>query len=124
MTAKTLNLKGFADKIKEKRGDAGIRVTAEEIGVSPSTLSRIERGYLPDLEIFKLICDWLGVNPGDILGSRVETKRVSLPAVHFRKEPTTKEDTAKHLAQMIIHAQAALEIQRVQRGDETEQKGF
>lgn len=124
MTTKTLNLQGFAERIKNKRGDEGIRVTAEKIGVSPSTLSRIERGYLPDLEIFKLICDWLEVNPGDILGSKVDAKQVNLPAVHFRKENTTQLETASHLAQMILHAQRALEIQRAQRGEELEQRGF
>ena len=123
MTTKTLNLQGFADKIKKKRGDEGIRITADKIGISASTLSRIERGYLPDLEIFKLICDWLEVNPGDILGSKIDSKQVSLPAVHFRKENTTEPDTAKHLADMIMHAQRALEIQRAQTGEEYEQRG-
>lgn len=124
MTSKTLNLKGFAEKIKEKRGSEGIRVTAEKVGVSPSTLSRIERGYLPDLEIFKLLCDWLEVNPGDVLGTKIGTQKVDVPAVHFRKETTNTEETVNHLAKMILHAQTALNIQYAQQGIQYKQKDF
>lgn len=109
---KTLNLQDFAESIIRKRGDMGIRETAKIVGISPSTLSRIERGYLPDLETFKAVCDWLEVNPGDILGTSIATKSESkIPSVHFKKEKTTTEETAKHLANMIIYAQQALELQ-------------
>ena len=108
---KKLNLQDFANKIVKKRGEAGIRTTAAEIGISSSTLSRIERGYLPDLETFTAVCEWLEVNPGDILGSNIESDKPKLAAVHFRKEKTNTEETAKALANMIIYAQKALELQ-------------
>jgi len=40
----------------DRRGDRGIRAVAEEIGISPATLSRVERGKLPDLDTFGKMC--------------------------------------------------------------------
>ena len=45
LTLETLGL-----KVLEKREDRGVREVAKEIGISPATLSRVERGNLPDLE--------------------------------------------------------------------------
>ena len=50
-----LTLKSLGRKITDKRGANGIRAAAAEIGISPATLSRVERGNLPDLETFKKI---------------------------------------------------------------------
>lgn len=41
----------------------GMRVCADEIGISPATLSRIERGKLPDILTFAKLCKWLCANP-------------------------------------------------------------
>src|SRR5579885_3355421 len=38
-----------------------LRDLAAEIGVSLNTLSRVERGFMPDLKNFQRIVDWLGV---------------------------------------------------------------
>jgi DNA-binding Xre family transcriptional regulator len=81
----------------------GIRQTAGEIGISAATLSRIERGNLPDLETFKLICKWVEVDPGEILG--YQPTNTSIVRVHFKKESAINENTAKALASLILHAQ-------------------
>lgn len=100
--------------ILEKRGSMGVRAAAREIGVSAATLSRVENGYLPDLQNFQSICKWLGIEPNRILGfassreSRDEEIRAS---VHFRKERTTSPETAAALAKMILHVQRALAAQ-------------
>lgn len=52
--------------VKQRRGwiGYGIRKAAKEIGVSPTTLSRIERGHRPDIEnLLKLIL-WLEKSRG------------------------------------------------------------
>lgn len=54
-----LSLETLGRRLVRKRGDQGVRAVAQEIGVSPATLSRVERGYLPDRETFKRICEWL-----------------------------------------------------------------
>jgi len=97
--------------VNEKRGKIGVRATAQEIGISPATLSRIEHGNLPDIDTFTKVCRWLGIDPGAILGFKVASSRQqhSLPsvAVHFRKKSAVKMETAKALAEMILAAQRA-----------------
>jgi transcriptional regulator with XRE-family HTH domain len=104
-----LTLQTLGRKILEQRAGRGIREVAKEIEVSPATLSRVERGYLPDLETFTKICKWLKVDPGEVLG--IETSRGgSAPkvAVHFRKDREVSSATAHALAQLILAAQRAL----------------
>ena len=38
----------------------GVRAAAREIGISPTTLSKIENGHLPDSETLKKVLKWLG----------------------------------------------------------------
>lgn len=45
-----------------------MRDTAQEIGISPSSLSRIERGAGLDLEAFRKLCVWLGISADELLG--------------------------------------------------------
>ncbi len=90
----------------------GIRAAAKEIGISHPTLSRIERGHLPDLENYQRICRWLGedaesnVMPSAGLSSSTEASVVA--EVHFRKRATVSPKTAQALAQMILAAQEFL----------------
>lgn len=108
------SLDTFGQLIVEKRGSAGVRAAAREIGISAATLSRVENGYLPDLQNFRLICHWLGVDPNQILGfpSSKQTRDDEIRAsVHFRKEKTTSPETAAALARMILHVQRALAAQ-------------
>ncbi|WP_390891603.1 helix-turn-helix domain-containing protein [Edaphobacter flagellatus] len=90
----------------------GIRAAAKEIGISHPTLSRIERGHLPDLENYQRICRWLGENaesnvmPSSGLSSSTEASVVA--EVHFRKRATVSPKTAQALAQMILAAQEFL----------------
>ena len=57
----------FSDAVKEKmfsqmaeeKRRIGTREFAKQIGVSASTLSRIENGKIPDLETFFKLCFWM-----------------------------------------------------------------
>jgi transcriptional regulator with XRE-family HTH domain len=95
--------------LAEQRGSRGVREVAKEIGISHSTLSRVERGFLPDLDTFGKICKWLNVDPGEILGVKPATENQT-PEVfgHFKKDQTMSVSTAQALAQMILAAQQAL----------------
>lgn len=108
------SLGNLGRKIANKRGDQGLRATAKEIDISSSTLSRIENGHLPDLETFKKICDWLEVNPGDVLGNKATNNEINRARVHFKVDKTLKPETADALAKMIIYAKKALEIQEAE----------
>lgn len=108
------SLDTFGQLIAERRGSMGVRTAAKEIGVSAATLSRVENGHLPDLQNFRLICQWLDIDPNQILGfasspdARDDEIRAS---VHFRKENTTSPETAAALAKLILHVQRALAAQ-------------
>jgi transcriptional regulator with XRE-family HTH domain len=95
-------------RITRHRGTKGIRAAAAEIGVSPATLSRVEKGHVPDLDTFEKICMWLDVDPGEFLGSRRAERPTESVSVHFRKGKTVSEKTARSLANMILTAQQAL----------------
>lgn len=98
-------------KLSEKRGDRGVREVAKEIGTSPATLSRVERGHLPDLETFGKICRWLNVDPGEVLGTKPESARpIASAQTHFRKNQAVDPKTAAALGDLIIKAHLALEL--------------
>lgn len=112
-TASSLQL--FGRKVREARGSRGIRNVAEEIGVSPATLSRVERGFMPDLETFGKICRWLKVDPAEILGVKEVLPKRPAAAVHFRKDHALRPVTAQALAEMILAAQRAFMVAEEER---------
>lgn len=54
----------FGQWVKEHRSASGdgLRPAAKCIGVSHATLSRVERGYMPDIPTFSRICRYYGIN--------------------------------------------------------------
>jgi transcriptional regulator with XRE-family HTH domain len=97
-------LEELGRRVQRKRGEMGIRAAAKEIGISHATLSRIERGHLPDLENYRKICSWLGEDP-EIALQPPAASAAAIPEVHFRKKATVSQETAEALAQMILAAQ-------------------
>jgi len=91
----------------EKRGPVGVRAAAKEIGISPATLSRVERGYVPDLETFRKICGWLGLNAGEVLGLTPHQPSTPQVTVHFKKPQALSPKTAQALGKMVMAAHRA-----------------
>ena len=104
----TLNINELGETVIERRGTLVVRAAANEIGISPSTLSRIENGHVPDLATFAAICRWLKVDPTRFLGMQAAEASEESATVHLRKKKTTSADTATALGGMIIAAQQAL----------------
>lgn len=75
---------GEALRTERRRRRLSLRDLADEIGISFNTLSRVERGHLPELKNYERIVRWLGA-PGQSLFE------VS------GQEPSTPELIAKHL---------------------------
>jgi transcriptional regulator with XRE-family HTH domain len=104
-----LSLQSLGRLALDRRGRRGIRETAAEMGISAATLSRVERGFMPDLETFGKICKWLKIDPGSVLGIEpTQVNQQSQLSVHFRKDQVIAIETAQALAQMILAAQRAL----------------
>jgi transcriptional regulator with XRE-family HTH domain len=105
------NIEIFGRKVEQARKGRGVREVAREIGISHATLSRVERGFMPDLETFGKICRWLKVDPAEILGVTDLMPQRPAVAVHFRKDQAIKPATARALANMILAAQRAMFIE-------------
>lgn len=59
-----LTLDNLGEHVRRKRAleKIGVREAAKILEMSPTTVSRIENGHLPDPEKFLKFCDWLGFN--------------------------------------------------------------
>ena len=96
----------LAERVRQKRGDVGLRAAAKEIGgISASTLGRMEKGQVPDLDTFIRLCRWLGANPNQFMkgvpGKSEEGEEASTPdviAAHFRADRALEPQTAESLA--------------------------
>jgi len=53
----------LAQAVKTKRGNMNLRAAAREIGVSPTTVSKMEAGGVPDQATLAKVCLWLGSAP-------------------------------------------------------------
>lgn len=119
-----LALEQLVALLKAKRGKRGLREVAEEIGnVSASTLSRVEKGKMPDLDTFIHLCDWLKISPDQFFKTdenkplpQEESRPPISPGmstpeiveVHFRADKELDPDTAEALANMVNAAYNAI----------------
>jgi len=103
-----ITLQTLGRKIIDRRGEKGIRETAKTIGISHGTLSRLERGHLPDLETFAKVCKWLRIDPAEVLGVSPQSRNAPTAAVHCRKDQVLAPATAQALAQLILAAHRAV----------------
>ncbi len=95
-------------KLRER--GIGLRAAAEESRISPSTLSRLQRGAsasLPDAETLSKLAAWLGVPLGTLLADDREAPtdgpQLSTPEVvevHLRADKHLSPKTAETLAKM------------------------
>lgn len=106
-----MTLESLGRLVAKKRGARGIRAAAKEIGISPSTLSRVEGGHLPDLENYRKICTWLGIDPTSVVGKPETGSRTNVARAHFKKDGAIRQETAIALAELILAAQRAIEMQ-------------
>ena len=99
--------------LKQKRGKRGLREVATEIGgISAATLSRVERGQVPDLGTYARICRWLDMSPGVFIqgGGGQESPQLSneaLVSAHLRADKTLDPKTVEAIVTMISLAYKA-----------------
>jgi len=119
---KRLNIVKFSALLLKSRGDCGIREFSKIVGVSPATLSRVERGNLPDLETFTKLCAYMKLDPAEILEIKnveqtsskpaVNALDAQVPGVHFKAKAQMSPGAAKAVAELILAAQTFI----LQRG--------
>ena len=92
----------LGQKVARKRGSMGIRAAAGEIGVSPATVSRVERGHLPDSRTLGKICVWVEIDPSAVIGGGAKMDAPTPTVnIHFKKSATSASQTSKSLAKLI-----------------------
>lgn len=111
-----LNLTSIGPLVREKRGVRGIREVAAEIGISYATLSRVENGKIPDLQTFSKICQWLELDPSEILGCGKskpnKTKEGTTVLAHFRADKDLNQATLQALTEIVVRARNMIEAGR------------
>ena len=114
-----VSLETFGTLVAEhrERTGLGVRAAAAAAGVTPSTLSRVENGYLPDINHFRKLCEWMKVDPSEVLGYKASapkaTEKPDSPVrVHFKKNSTVSHATARALGDLVMAADKALQLQK------------
>jgi transcriptional regulator with XRE-family HTH domain len=95
-------LESLGALVRKKRGKQKLRETAQDIGIGPATLMRVENGRIPDVTTFGKICKWMGTDPGSFLGFETTKTAVTSVSSHFRSDKTPDSDTVRALAQMVL----------------------
>ena len=83
--------------LSRRRGNMGVRAVAKEIGISPSTLSRIENGHVPDVATLEKVCAWLEEDVSKFTG-------VGNLQIAFKNKKALPPRTAQSLATLIEKA--------------------
>lgn len=97
-----LNVEKLANMLRSKRGNKGLRSIAQEVGnITAPTLSRIERGNLPDVDTFFKLCKWLDVSPDFFTDKNVTKPTQQVITAHLRADKNLPPKTAEALIHMI-----------------------
>ena len=90
-------------RAERRKRRLSLREVSYETGVSVNTLSRVERGYLPDLKNYQRLVDWLGVPADTFLETRPESPggTLDLVARHFRADPSLTAEAAEKLTSLV-----------------------
>jgi len=98
-----LNTTALGELVRERRGRLSLRQTAEEVGVSFSTLARVEGGAQPDLTSFTKICAWLGVAPSRFFAPVAERDIDPLEQAitHLHQDPRLTPEAATSMSDML-----------------------
>ena len=95
--------------LSRRRGNMGVRAAAREIGISPSTLSRIEKGHVPDVGTLERVCDWIGEEPSKFTG-------IGNLQIAFKNRKAVPPTTAQSLANLIEVASKQFDEKVTARG--------
>lgn len=93
------------DKEREARG-LSWRTLAKEVGISPSTLSRMANGQRPDVDAFAALTSWLGVSPetylvSELSGSSTEPDLMTELAPLLRARSDLRPEDVDYLEELI-----------------------
>jgi transcriptional regulator with XRE-family HTH domain len=91
---------GTALRARRRALKLSLRELAVQTGVSLNTLSRVERGHVPDLHNFHKIIDWLGV-PASTFLEPPSHGTTELIAMHLRADRRLTSEAASEISQHV-----------------------
>ena len=103
--AVVLPLDQLGAELKRRREMLGVslRMVEDATGISAATLSRTERGSVPDLAIMERLAAWLGVRVHAVgderVGVRTDEDLKRTIAVHLRANKRMSEEVANTIAE-------------------------
>jgi len=88
-------------RARRRETHLSLRDLADQTGVSLNTLSRVERGHIPDLKNFRLIVDWLELPAERFLDPASGATTPEVIARHLRADRRLPEDAAAKIAELV-----------------------
>ena len=91
-------------ELKTRRAELGLslREVETQSGISAATLSRIERGNLPEVAVIEKLAAWLKINVSaaqpEAVGVRTDDDLKRAIALHLRASRNLSEKTARAIA--------------------------
>src|SRR4051794_11336255 len=96
-------MEGLGAQLRARRRERrlSLRDLADEIGVSFNTLSRVERGHVPDLKNFRRIVEWLGVPAEQYLDDDDTTSTPRAIARHLMTDRRLTADAVEQIQSIV-----------------------
>jgi transcriptional regulator with XRE-family HTH domain len=88
-------------RARRREKHLSLRDLADQIGVSLNTLSRVERGHVPDLKNFRLIVEWLELPAERFLESGGEASTPEVIARHLQADPRLPREAATKIIELV-----------------------
>jgi transcriptional regulator with XRE-family HTH domain len=94
---------GVRLKARRREMRLSLRDLADQTGVSFNTLSRVERGHVPDLKNFSRIVDWLEIPPETFFDPTEEKPRSTPQAIarHLMADKSLSSEAASKIAEVV-----------------------
>lgn len=92
---------GVVLRSRRREKHLSLRDLHEQTGVSVNTLSRVERGHVPDLKNFQRILDWLDEPAERFLEPAMGSSTPAVIARHLRADRQLTTEAATKLASMV-----------------------
>lgn len=93
---------GVRLKARRREKRLSLRDLADQTGVSFNTLSRVERGHVPDLKNFQRIVDWLDIPPETFFEPPSETPSTPRAITrHLLADKRLSDDAAAKIAEVV-----------------------
>jgi len=118
----TVTVDQLGAELRTRRKELGLslRAVEQQTGISAATLSRVERGSIPEIGAIEKLAQWLNVNvtaadtgpPG--VKTDQDLKRVI--AVHLRTNRKLPEKTARAIAET-FDVVMRVEMERAKKGE-------